>query len=173
MSCPDPPLRFRGRTGRAARSEAAGLLAGCFLLAACATTANLKEARGTGLTRTFEGGFEEVFTAAVESVRGLGLQVDEVNEEEGWIAATRHPTGPGPGAPEDAVSVQADQGERVGVFVEGAAPGRWEVEVVTLRLFELDPSKLEWAEEIFFSMEMRLDPEGRFRIPDSALPPHR
>lgn len=127
----------------------------------CATIPDLREARGTGLTEIFEGSFDEVFTAAVESVRGLGLEVDRVNEDERWIAATRYPQRMGPGAPEDALSVQADQGERVGVFVDSVAPDRWEVEVVTRRTFALDPSKLEWAEEIFFSMRARLDPERR------------
>lgn len=140
------------------------LVAALLLIAACATTADLREARGTGLTRDFEGSFEDVFTAAVESVRGLGLEVDRVNEEERWIAATRYPDRMGPGAPEEAVSIQADQGERVGVFVDSVAPGRWNVEVVTRRMFALDPSKLEWAQDIFFSMESRLEP-GPLRRP--------
>lgn len=144
------------------------------LLAACATAASLRDARGMGPTRDFEGSFEEVWQAAVESVRALGISIDRANEEERWIAATRHPSGPGPGAPEEAVSVQADQGERVGVFVDSVALGRWRVEVVTLRLFALDPAKIDWSEDIFFSMALRLDP-GSLRIPDSAVqePPER
>lgn len=155
----DRPSRS-ARTGLASHPIPA-LAAVLSLVAACATTADLREARGTGLLRVFEGSFEDVFTAAVESVRGLGLEIDKVNEEERWIAATRYPDRMGPGAPEEAVSIQADQGERVGVFVDSVAPGRWEVEVVTRRTFALDPSKLEWAEEIFFSMRARLDPERR------------
>lgn len=148
--------------GPAALLAPVALLAWAALLGpACATIPDLREARGTGLTRVFEGSFDDVFTAAVESVRGLGLEVDRVNEDERWIVATRYPQRMGPGAPEDALSVQADQGERVGVFVDSVAPDRWEVEVVTRRTFALDPSKLEWAEEIFFSMRARLDPERR------------
>lgn len=148
------------------------LAAGVALVAAaaCATTTDLREARGTGAVRTFEGAFDEVFTAAIESLRGLGMTVDRAHQGERWIAATRRPGELGPGAPEEAVSIQSDQGERIGVFFDSVAPERWEVEVVTVRLFKLDPSRLDWAEEVFFSMEMRLDPEGRIRLPSSDPP---
>lgn len=144
-------------------------VAAAFLVTGCATTASLKEARGTGLARVFQGSLEEIWQAAVESVQGLGFERVRANEEERWIAAVRYPSGPGFGAPENAVSLQVDQGERVGVFLDSIAPGRWRVEVVTVRLFALDPAKLEWAEEIFFSMATRLDPERHLRIPDSAF----
>lgn len=122
----------------------------------CASTQNLRQSRGEGTTRYYEAPFERVWRAAVEAIEANGLRLDEADDHERFIAATHLPDRTGTGR-EDEVAVTADQGERIGVFVDSVAAGVWGVEVVTKRRFALDPNRLGWAEDIFYVIEQRLD----------------
>lgn len=122
----------------------------------CASTQNLRQSRGEGTVRYYEAPFERVWQAAVEAIGANGLRLDEADEYERFIAATHLPDRTGTGR-EDEVAVTADQGERIGVFVDSVAAGVWGVEVVTKRRFALDPNRLGWARDIFYVIEQRLD----------------
>lgn len=139
------------------------------LAVACATAGTLHQARGTGVVRHYEAAWAEIWHAALRSIPANGLQLDRASEEERYIFATRLPTRAGSGLREQEVTLEADQGERIGIFLDSIGPGRWAVEVVTVRRFALDPSKLDWAPEVFWVIERELDPEGRIRLPDSAF----
>lgn len=134
---------------------------------ACATTGDLRNAEGTGTTRFYEAPFEAVWQAALEAVDAYGLKLDRADDFDRFIAATHVPDRTGTGREEE-VAVTADQGERIGIFVDSVAPGVWGVEVVTRRRFALDPERLGWAEDIFYAIERRI---GRARVdpPPGAL----
>ena len=81
--------------------------------------------------------------------------------------ATHLPGRPGM-APDESMAVSADQGERIGIFVEGAGPGVWAVEVVNRRRFALDPGTTDWTEDVFWVIEKRLGSDARLDGPVRA-----
>lgn len=123
--------------------------------AACATTGDLRDAEGTGTTRFYEASFEPLWQAALEAVDAYGLKLDLADDFDRFIAATHLPERTGTGR-EDEVAVTAEQGERIGIFIDSVAPGVWGVEVVTRRRFALDPERLSWAKDIFSVIERRI-----------------
>lgn len=138
---------------------AAALLAAVGAMA-CATTQSLREARGDGVTRFYEAEFGALWEAALHAVEANGLRLDEKDDHERYIVASNPPRRGG-GMDEDRVVVDADQGERIAVFVDSVAPGKWGVEVVTRRTFALDPGKTSWAEDVFWVIERDLGDAAR------------
>lgn len=166
----EAPLRgARGRRGPGGRrvALAALLLA---LLGACATTAGLREERGEGLTRFYGAPLERVWEAALRAVEANGLRLDRADRGDRFIAATHLPTGDPVGEPDESVAVSADQGERVGIFVDSVAPGAWSVEVVTRRRFALDPTSQDWTRAVFRVIERELGPDARLPGPPRPDP---
>lgn len=155
---PAPGPSRRGSGGRRVAPAVFVLLA---LLGACATTAGLREQRGQGLTRFYAAPFERVWEAALRAVEANGLRLDRADRGDRFIAATRLPSGDPVGPPEESVAVGADQGERVGIFVDSVAPGTWSVEVVTRRRFALDPTARDWTRAVFLVIERALGPDAR------------
>lgn len=146
---------------------AAALLAGAAL--ACATTGSMLDARGEGVTRFYETTFDTLWRAARHAIRANGLRTDETSEYDRYIVATNPPDRGGGGFDEDRVAVEADQGERIAVFIDSLAPRTWSVEVVTRRRFALDPGKTPWAEDIFWVIERDLAEGARLEA-EEALP---
>jgi hypothetical protein len=141
------------------------------LLGACATTAGLREQRGQGLTRFYAAPLDRVWEAALRAVEANGLRLDRADRGDRFIAATHLPAGDPVGPPEESVAVSADQGERVGIFVDSVAAGAWSVEVVTRRRFALDPSARDWTRAVFRVIDRELGPDARLPgppRPDSA-----
>lgn len=136
---------------------------------ACATTGSLKQSRGKGVTRFYEAPFDSVWAAARHSIEANGLRLDETSEYEGYLIATNRPERGG-NMDEERVTVEADQGERIAVFVDSVAPRTWGVEVVTRRTFALDPGKTRWAEDIFWVIERDLGSDARLDTAREALP---
>lgn len=161
-----------GRGGllrRAATARRVGpALPALLLLAACATTGSLREQRGQGLTRFYEAPFQQIWEAAVHAVEANGLRLDLTDRSERFIAATHLPPDDRLGPPDESVSVSADQGERIGIFVDSVAPGTWGVEVVTRRRFALDPTAQDWTGAIFAALERELG-DG-VRVPGPGPP---
>ena len=135
--------------------------------AACATTGDLRNAEGTGTTRFYGAPFEAVWQAALEAIDTYGLQLDRADDFDRFIAATHVPDRTGTGR-EDEIAVSADQGERIGIFVDSVAPGVWGVEIVTRRRFALDPQRLSWAQDLFSVIERRLG-QARVEPPPGAV----
>lgn len=133
----------------------------------CASVGDVRSQRGEGLTRYYEASPEAVWRAALDAVEANGMRLDAENREEGYIVATRLPDHPGM-APDESVAVSADQGERVGIFVERAGPGVWAVEVVNRRRFALDPGTADWTEDVFWVIERRLGEDARLDGPIRA-----
>lgn len=123
--------------------------------AACATTESLRRSRGEGVTRFYRAPFEEIWSAALAAVEANNLQLDRADDFDRFIAATHLYSGSA-NDPDQSVTAGAQQGERIGIFVDSVAPGIWGVEVVTRRRFAFDPDKLPWAKDIFYVIEQRL-----------------
>lgn len=155
------------RRARVVRTVAALATAGVL---ACATTSSLRDSRGQGLTRFYEAAFESVWHAALHAVRANNLRLDRSDDSERYIVATHAPERTGGDLDEDRVAVEADQGERIAIFVDSVAPGQWAVEVVTRRTFALDPGKTSWAEDIFWVIERDLASGARLERAEEALP---
>lgn len=134
----------------------------------CATIGGVRSLRGDGVTRYYEAPLETVWRAALEAVEANGLRLDDENRHEGYIVATHVPEEQPSMAPDESVAASADQGERVGIFVDSAGPGVWAVEVVNRRRFALDPSTTDWTEDVFWVIEKRLGGEARIEGP---IPP--
>lgn len=145
------------------------LLSGLLLaaLAACATTGSLRQQRGEGLTRFYAAPLEEIWDAALHAVRANNLRLDRADRGERFIAATHLPSGDQVGPPDESVSVSADQGERVGIFVDSVTADTWSVEVVTRRRFALDPTAQDWTKAVFLALERELGPDARRPAPGS------
>lgn len=133
----------------------------------CASVGDVRSHRGEGVTRYYEAPFEAVWRAALDAVEANGLRLDTENSSEGYIVATHLPGRPGM-APDESMAVSADQGERIGIFVERAGPGVWSVEVVNRRRFALDPGTTNWTEDVFWVVEKRLGEEARLDGPIPA-----
>ena len=138
--------------------------------AGCATVGDVRSLEGEGITRYYEAPREAVWTAALGAVEANGLRLDAENDAEGYIVATHLPSGQPDMAPEESMAASADQGERIGIFVDRAGPGVWAVEVVNRRRFALDPSTTDWTEDIFWVIERRLGEDARLDGPIPAAP---
>lgn len=160
--------RTDGRRPSAGGPFAAVVSASLLLAAAaCATTGGMADTRGEGVTRFYRTSFDTLWAAARHAVRANGLRTDEESRYERYIIATNPPDRE-TDFDEERVAVEADQGERIAVFVDSLAPDTWSVEVVTRRRFALDPGKTPWAEDIFWVVERDLA-EGA-RVEEEALP---
>lgn len=146
-----------------------GLVLLVLLTVACATTGSLRNSRGDGVSRFYEAPFDSVWAAARHAIEANGLRMDETSEYDRYLIATNVPQR-GSGMDEERVTVEADQGERVAVFVDSVAPGTWGVEVVTRRTFALDPGKTSWAEDIFWVIERDLGRDARVDTAREAHP---
>lgn len=135
----------------------------------CASVGDLRSLRGEGVTRYYGAPFEAVWRAVHDAVDANGLRLDAEDRSEGYLVATRPPARPDM-APDESMAVSADQGERIGVFVDSAGPGVWAVEVVNRKRFALDPAATDWTEDVFWVVEKRLGEDARLHgpIPSSA-----
>lgn len=166
MPLPDSDAPRRGLRPRRLALSALSLA----LLGACATTGGLREQRGEGLSRFYGAPFERVWQAALRAVEANNFRLDRADESDRFIAATRLPSGEPVGPPDESVAVSADQGERIGIFVDSLGAGTWTVEVVTRRRFALDPTAEDWARDVFRVIERELGDDARLPgpPPDSA-----
>lgn len=135
----------------------------------CASVGDIRSQRGQGLTRYYEAPLDAVWRAALEAVEANGLRLDAEDRDEGYIVATHLPDRPEM-APDESMAVSADQGERIGIFVDRAGPGVWAVEVVNRRRFALDPGAADWTEDVFWVIENRLGRDARLDGPIRADP---
>lgn len=126
-------------------------------MTACLPNVNLLDARGSGTARCYRLSYERLWPIVEESVRWVGLVIEQANEENGIILAASYK--PEVEAPED-MALDADQGEGVAVFIEPEGDDVWAVEVVSKPRFRLDPTPRDWTESLFLALETRLPAEA-------------
>ncbi len=151
----------RGRRGgtRGARNAFA-LLAGAVALSACLGTHGILEERGRGVVRCYRVPYDTLWNSAESTLKWVGLVLERANRENGFLVARSYR--PEVRDPEE-MALEADQGERVAVFIESEGPDVWAVEVVSRPIFALDPTPRDWTDIVFIELEERL--------PASALDP--
>lgn len=144
---------MRPAAPRLAVAIALGLAAG-----ACVTGVRMLDTRGTGIVRCYFAP-EDTLWAAVESgVRESGLVLERLDPENGIVLARSYR--PEEVDPEE-MALEADQGERVAIFVDPEGISVWAVEIVNRAAFALDPTPRDWTEALFFTIEARLPDGGR------------
>lgn len=146
------------------RALAIGGPTAAVLLAGCVTTGRLLDARGTGTARCYRLPLEELWPLVEESVRWAGLVIENANVDAGFFLARSYE--PEVQDPED-MALDADQGERVAIFVEPEGTSVWAVEVVSRPAFALDVTPRDWTAPLFEALEARL-PESA-TAPDDEL----
>lgn len=84
----------------------------------CASTETVKEARGQGISRTYQSAYDAVYDAAVAAAKAKELEVLETDRASGRLLLSHGVT-------------WLSWGERIAVFVKSAASGTTEVEIVS------------------------------------------
>lgn len=156
MSGP-PPSRPEGGSRRPPAAAPVVALA----IASCVTASGILAERGTGTTRCFRVSYDTLWPAAEAAVRWVGLVVERANRENGFLVGRSYRP---PDRPPEEMAVEADQGERVAVILDGVGPDVWAVEVISEPIFRLDPTPRDWTEPVLEAL--------RGRLPASARAPH-
>lgn len=127
----------------------------------CVTTERLLESRGSGEVRCYQGELELIWWVVERAIVRNGLRIVEADSVERVVVARTAD----PGREEDPqqMALDSDAGERIGIFIDSAAPDIWAVEVVSRRYFALDPTAKDWTQDLFRTVEGML--------PDSAARP--
>jgi hypothetical protein len=122
------------------------LLACLFLLVAasgCATLADARAAKGTGMSKTFNADSETVWKTLPGVANSIGLSVVADNKAEGYMLAQRGIT-------------LMSYGENVAIFVESVGRNRTKVEVVSKRAMATNIFAPDWAPELLEKLEVAL-----------------
>ena len=119
------------------------------LLAGCSTTQGLKTSRGQGEVRHYRTDFSTLWDASMWAIGVNGLEIEEMNEDQGYILAKK-----GGGL--------FTYGERIGIFIDPPESdgGAFKVEVISKKKGKLNMFAKDWKESVFAVLESRL--------PDSA-----
>lgn len=111
---------------------------GIFLLmlaSGCTTLADVKEAKGTGKTGTYDAPFDEVWRVVVEYINASDLELVSEDKSSGTILAQR------------GINL-ANYGDNVAVFIEALSDMKTFVEVVHKKAMETNIFGAWWDERI-------------------------
>lgn len=118
------------------------LAAAVLLLAGCASTESLKQARGHGLKRTFRQSYDAVYDAVLTAAAARKLEVVEQDRKAGWVILS-------------SARFSMDAGERIAAFVERNHERSTTVEIVTRAVLPgMVPE--DWAAWLYGEMEQAL-----------------
>lgn len=140
------------------RARALGVATCIMVVAGCISSGRILERRGTGVVRCYHVSLDAMWTALETAVRETGLVLERSNREGGFLIARSYR--PEVEAPED-MALDADQGERVAVFVDREGTDVWAVEIVNRPIFSLDVTPRDWTQSLFFTIEQRLPGSAR------------
>ncbi len=122
------------------------LLACLFILATasgCATLADARAAKGTGMAKTFNADSETVWKTLPGVASSIGLSVVGDNKAEGYMLAQRGMT-------------LMSYGENVAIFIEPVGRSQTKVEVVSKRAMATNIFAPDWAPELLEKLEVAL-----------------
>ena len=120
------------------------LIALAVMQTGCSTLADAKAGRGTGRSRVYDHGFDEVWDAAVEVIFDTSLDLVSEDKANGTILAQRGMTG-------------FSYGEDVAVFVEEFnGEVRTRVEVVSKRALATNITAPNWEPRILRALDRKL-----------------
>jgi len=114
--------------------------------AGCATLADARKAKGTGLTRAFDNPYDEVWQTIPDILSELGLDLAGENHREGYILAQRSATA-------------FSYGENVAIFIERIEDNKTKVEVVSKKAMSTNIFAPDWADDILNALDEKLNTE--------------
>jgi hypothetical protein len=117
-----------------------GLLAA--FASGCATLADAKQARGTGMSVSYAATFEEIWTALPTAVTQAGLEFVAANRDDRSVLAQRGLTA-------------FSYGENVAIFVDSAAQQKQRVEIVSKKSMATNVFAPDWAKPIFAELDKK------------------
>jgi hypothetical protein len=127
-------------------------------LAGCVTGVRMFDTRGTGIVRCYHASEDELWAALERGVVETGLVLERLDRDNGIVLA--HSYRPDEVDPEE-MALDADQGERIAVFVAAEGIDVWGVEIVNRAIFALDVTPRDWTAALFFTIEKRLPNGGK------------
>jgi hypothetical protein len=120
------------------------ILLAAALSSGCATLADAKAAKGSGISKVYDKPYDVVWSAVVETVNSSGLELVSENKEKGRILA------------QGAVSAFS-WGENVAIFVEDVdGKIKTRVEVVNKRAVATNVFATDWETRILEALDKRL-----------------
>ena len=121
----------------------AASLAGCAALASCATIDSVKDARGTGVKRTFKQPYEEVYAATLAAAARKNLELVSATRATGAILLSNGAS-------------LGSLGERIAVFVSRLGDRASSVEVVSRPVVATLSFPPDWPMLLFGEIEEEL-----------------
>jgi hypothetical protein len=112
-------------------------------LPGCATLADAKAGRGTGLAREFAAPVDTVWKTIPVVLKELELPLVSENRAEGTILAQRGITA-------------LSYGENVAIFVDPAGANRTRVEIVSKKAMATNIFAPDWAQEVLDKLGQKL-----------------
>ena len=109
----------------------------------CATTETVKEAKGQGVTRTYNYGYEPVFNAVIAAAKAKDLEVVESEKSSGRLILSHGVT-------------LWSWGERIAVFVKALSADTTEVEIVSKPVMEPLNFPPDWQQILLEQIEIQL-----------------
>ena len=131
-------------------STAGSVLTLC-LIAGCATTASVRQARGSGVTRVYDASFATMYAAARRAIGQVGLNLVEAKEDVPGERATLV-------ASQDMTTFSF--GERVAIFVTAHGDQHVSVEIVSKRVVATNLFAKNWTSDLFAAIEAQLHQEA-------------
>jgi hypothetical protein len=110
----------------------------------CSTLADARHSEGTGMSKTYNHGFDKVWNASLSSLTNLKLQIASENKSDGYILAQRGMT-------------LWSYGENVALFVKKKNNKQTSVEVVSKKALETNIFAPNWTKDIFHHIELELN----------------
>jgi hypothetical protein len=121
----------------------AAALAGCGALAACASIDSVKDARGTGVKRTFKQPYGEVYAATLAAAATKNLELVSATQATGAILLSNGAS-------------LGSLGERIAVFVSRLGDRLTSVEVVSRPVVSTLSFPPDWPVLLFGDIEEEL-----------------
>jgi len=123
------------------------LLFAALLLAACATTQSVLQARGTGEKRTFNGDYEAVYEATLRAAGKQGLTLTSADRGSGQILLSHGMT-------------PWSWGERIAIFVTKISDDQTQVEIISKPVLEPLNFPPDWVSKLFDAIGAELPRHG-------------
>lgn len=114
------------------------------LASGCSTLADARAARGEGTTRIYDRPYDQVWMAAISTVRASGLALIVDNRSEGLILA-------------QGAAGAFSWGENVAIYVEDAGGKvKTRVEIINKRALATNITAPDWESRLFRALDTQL-----------------
>jgi len=126
----------------------------------CSSLDDALEAKGSGPSKVYEERYDTVWSAVLESVESVGLDLVSQNKEQGTILALGK-------------AGFFSSGENVAVFIETQGTAGTVVEIVNKRAIATDLTARDWGATVFADLDRRLVARPDSQTPQATPMPKR